>query len=176
MKTKTERILTVLKLLAFIGGIGYAIVCGSELLSFVASFISPGWAKHTFAVDQNIFSLLDHSVSFYAYIMSLVIVLSAMKSLIWFVVADLLLKLKLNNPFSIEVAKKLEKISYLLFGIWILSIVGKIYMNWLSKDTGLQPTRTIIGDEYLFIAGLAYIISQIFKRGIEIQEENDLTV
>ncbi|MBN2635649.1 MAG: DUF2975 domain-containing protein [Prolixibacteraceae bacterium] len=29
---------------------------------------------------------------------------------------------------------------------------------------------------FLFMAGLVFVISQIFKRGVEIQSENDLTV
>jgi hypothetical protein len=41
---------------------------------------------------------------------------------------------------------------------------------------GIQLPTHDMGDEYLFIAGMIYIISQIFKRGIEIQEENNLTV
>jgi hypothetical protein len=64
-----------------------------------------------------------------------------------------------------------------LLGVWIVSsIFWKISLYYLSKSTGLQLPTTNSGDEYLFITGIIYIISQIFKRGIEIQEENQLTV
>jgi Protein of unknown function (DUF2975) len=177
MKTKTGKILMVLKILALMGGIGYSIECGSELLSLVASFINPEWAKHTYAADQHIFGIREHSVWFYVYAMCLTIAVSALKAFIWYVVFDLLLKLKLQTPFSIEVEKKLERIAYLLLGVWVVSsIFWKIYIYYLSKATGIQLPTNNIGDEYLFFAGIVYIISQIFKRGIEIQEENHLTI
>jgi hypothetical protein len=177
MKTRTEKILVVLKFLALLGGIWYSILCGSQLLTLIASFINPGWAKHTYEVDLNIFSIRDHSVWYYVYAMCLTIAVSALKAFIWYVILDLLTKLKLQTPFSMEVEKKLERIAYLFLGIWIISsIFWKIYAYYLLQATGIQLPANNSGDEYLFIAGIVYIISQIFKRGIEIQEENQLTV
>ncbi len=177
MKIKTETILTVSKFLALLGGIWYSILCGSQLLTLVASFINPDWAKRTYEVDLNIFSIREHSIGFYVYAMCLTIAISAIKALIWYVVFELLLKLKLQTPFSMEVEKKLERIAYLLLGVWIVgSIFWKTYIYYLSKATGVQLTTNNSGDEYLFLAGIIYIISQVFKRGIEIQEENQLTV
>jgi hypothetical protein len=109
--------------------------------------------------------------------MSLTIAVSAIKVLIWYVVFELLSKLKLQSPFTMEVEKKLEKIAYLLLGVWIVSsFFWKTYIHYLSKETGILLTANNSGDEYLFMAGIIYIISQVFKRGIEIQEENQLTV
>jgi hypothetical protein len=177
MKTRTEKILEVLKFLALLGGIWYSILCGSQLLTLTASFINPDWAKHTYEVDLNIFSIRDHSVWYYVYAMCLTILVSALKAFIWYVILDLLTKLKLQTPFSMEVEKKLERIAYLFLGIWIISsIFWKIYAYYLLQATGIQLPANNSGDEYLFIAGIVYIISQIFKRGIEIQEENQLTV
>jgi hypothetical protein len=76
-----------------------------------------------------------------------------------------------------EVEKKLERIAYLLLAVWIVSsIFWKIYIYYLSQATGIQLPANTSGDEYLFMSGMIYIISQVFKRGIEIQEENQLTV
>ena len=76
-----------------------------------------------------------------------------------------------------EVEKKLERIAFLLLGVWIVSsIFWKIYAYYLSQATGIQLPATSTGDEYIFMAGILYIVSQIFKRGIEMQEENQLTV
>jgi hypothetical protein len=105
------------------------------------------------------------------------IAVSALKAFIWYVVFELLSKLKLQTPFSIAVEKKLERIAYLLLAVWIVSsIFWKTYMHYLSQATGIQLPANNTGDEYLFMAGIIYIISQVFKRGIEIQEENELTV
>jgi hypothetical protein len=177
MKSNTATILTFSKFLAFLGGIWYSILWGSQLTTFIASFINPEWAKRTYEVDLHLFSIREHSTGYYVFAMCLTIAVSVLKALIWFVVFDLLSKLKLQNPFSMEVEKKLERIAYLLLGVWIVgSIFWKTYIYYLSKDTGIQLPATNPGDEYLFMAGIIYIISQVFKRGIEIQEENQLTV
>jgi hypothetical protein len=177
MKIKTDTILMVSKYLALLGGIWYSVLCGSQLLTLVASFINPDWAKRTYEADLNMFSIRDHSIGFYVYAMCLTIAVSALKAFIWYVVFELLSKLKLESPFSMEVEKKLERIAYLLLGVWIVSsIFWKIYIYYLSKATGIQLPTNDSGDEYLFMAGIIYIISQVFKRGIEIQEENQLTV
>jgi hypothetical protein len=177
MKSKTETILTVSKFLALVGGIWLSILCGSQLLTLVASFISPGWAKRTYEADLNLFRIRDYSTGFYACAMGLNIAVLALKALTWYVVFELLSKLKLQTPFSMEVEKKLERIAYLLLGVWIISsIFWETYTYYLLKATAIQLPARNSADEYLFMAGIIYIISQVFKRGIEIQEENDLTV
>ncbi len=177
MKIKTETILTVAKYLALLGGVWYSILWGSQLTTLVASFVNPDWAKRTYEVDLNLFSIREHSTGFYVYAMCLTIAVSVLKAIIWFVVFNLLSKLKLQTPFSMEVEKKLERIAYLLLGVWIVSsIFWKTYIYYLSQATAIQLPTNNSGDEYLFMAAIIYIISQVFKRGIEIQEENDLTV
>src|SRR5580693_3676561 len=113
MKTKT--ILMILQILAFLGGIGYSIECGSQILSLAASFKNPDWAKRVYDAHQDLFILREQSISSYFYTMAIVIVILATKAFIWYRLADLLVKLKIETPFSILVAKRLEKIAYLLF-------------------------------------------------------------
>ncbi len=177
MKTRTEKILVVLRILAFMGAIKYSIDFGAQLTSLVAGFINPEWAKRTYQVNLDIFSIRARSISFYAYAMCLNIAVSALKATIWYVVFALLSKLKLQTPFSMEVEKKLERIAYLSLCVWIVgSIFWATYAYYLTQATGIQLPANNSGDEYFFMAGIIYIVSQIFKRGIEIQEENQLTV
>lgn len=177
MKTKTEKILVVLRILAFMGFIKYSIDCGAQLTHFAASFINTDWAKRTYEVNLDIFNIREKSIPYYSYAMCLTIAVSALKATIWYVIFALLTKLKLQTPFSMEVEKKLETIAYLSLGVWIVSaIFWKIYAYYLTQDTGIQLPANNTGDEYFFMAGIVYIISQVFKRGIEIEEENQLTV
>ncbi|HNP24460.1 MAG TPA: DUF2975 domain-containing protein [Panacibacter sp.] len=177
MKTRTEIILVVLKVLAFLGFIKYSIDCGAQLTNFVASFIDPDWAKRTYEVNLDIFNIREKSIPYYACAMCLTIAVSMLKATIWYVVYALQMKLKLQSPFSMEVEKKLEIIAFLLFAVWIVSaLFWKTFAYYLTQDTGVQLPADNSGDEYLFMAGIVYIISQVFKRGIEIQEENQLTV
>lgn len=177
MKTRTEIILTVLKYLALIAAIGFSIECGSQLFYFIASFINPEWAKNGYNYERSWYQIHQANTWYYICIMSLTISIAAIKAWIWYMVFGLLIKLELQSPFSMFVTKKLESIAWLLLGVWILgTIMTKSYAHYLLKDTGIEMATKFTGDEYFFIAGIVYIISKIFKRGVEIQEENQLTV
>lgn len=177
MKTRTESILMVLKVLALLAAIKYSIDCGSQLTSFIASFINPEWASRTYQVNLEVFNIRAHSIWYYSFGMSINILVLGLKAYIWYVVFELLSKLKLQSPFSMEVERKLEIIAYQLLGVWILSsFIWKTYIHYLLQDTSIQLPEISGGDEYFFMAGIMYIISQVFKRGIEMQEENQLTV
>ena len=159
------------------GGVWYSILWGSRLLTLVASFINLEWAKHTYEADLTLFGIREHNTGYYVFAMCLIIAVFALKALVWYMVYTLLSKLNLQTPFSMEVEKKLENIAYLLLAVWIVStIFWKTCIFYVASDTGIQLATNNNGSEYLFMAGIIYIISQVFKRGIEIQEENQLTV
>jgi hypothetical protein len=82
----------------------------------------------------------------------------------------------IKNPFTIEISSKIQKISYILFELWVISFIGNSYIGFVSKETGIDLANHFNHEEYFFMAGIVYIISQIFKRGVELQEENELTV
>jgi hypothetical protein len=74
-----------------------------------------------------------------------------------------------------EVVKKLESISYILLGTWVVTILSNAHTRWIEKMTGAFY-GTYESGEFIFIVGLVYIFSQVFKRGVEIQSENELTI
>jgi hypothetical protein len=108
--------------------------------------------------------------------MSFIIGLSVMHAYVWYRVVKLLSTLNLNNPFTRKVARALEEIGIQLFGIWVVSVIADQSIHAMAKHGGIDIGRLHPVHEVLFIAGIVYIISQVFKRGIEIQEENELTV
>ncbi len=177
MKTKTEVVLGVLKYLALIAAIGFSIECGSQILSFIASYINPGWAEKVYGAEPIWFQIRQNNTWYYMQLMSMIIATSAIKAWIWFLIFDLLLKIQLKSPFCLFVTKKLETISYMLFSVWLVMIlIGKSYSHNLMKTTGIELSGKYISHEYFFIAGIVFILSQIIKRGVEMQEENQLTV
>ena len=175
MQTKTEKILWVLRILAWIAMIGYTINLVSQIICLVISFKNPEAAKQIPGV-VNLLSLLLHNFRYYVIAMAFVIILSAMSVYLWHLVITLLSKLNLKSPFTIQVSQKLEKIAYWLFAIWVVHFIGKKYVDWISQSVGEQQDIITIGNEFLFIAGIVYIISQIFRHGIEMQEENQQTI
>ena len=82
----------------------------------------------------------------------------------------------MKNPFTVTISAKIQKISYLLFELWVVSFIGNNYIKFIGKESGIDLVNHFNQGEYFFMAGIVYIISQIFKRGVELQEENELTV
>lgn len=175
MKTRTEQILVVLKIVAWITMIGLSIEVGSKIISFIVSYFNPVAAKDLYKGLSYYELRVNHSW-LYHMVMSLVIIIGMLKVEVWIRVIQLFSDFNLQNPFKMSVAKLLEKIGYSLLTIAILGVIGNGFINWINHHYSLDYSKSFSVEESLIMAGLVYIISQVFKRGIEIQEENELTV
>jgi hypothetical protein len=89
-------------------------------------------------------------------------------------------KLDLSKPFNNEMRQFILLIGYIALGISLFSSWGSNYTNWLiGKDVIMPPLKELrleSADVWLFMSVALFVIALIFKRGIEIQSENDLTV
>ena len=105
--------------------------------------------------------------------------MAILKSYLFYVLIQLFAKLDLNNPFSTFVADKISTISHITFSIGIMSYVTQQSLeNFLGENYDAKNMNDFFVDSQAFImmAAIIYVISIIFKRGIEIQTENELTV
>ena len=127
-------------------------------------------------MHRYLLSLYHYDLMHYVISVSFVILLSAMYVYLWIMVIALLSKLNINSSFTVEVSKKLERVAYLLFAIWIINFTGDDYVLMAVKRDGEKLDIIKSSNELLFTSGIVYIISQIFKRGVEIQEENQQTI
>ena len=89
-------------------------------------------------------------------------------------------KLDMAQPFSKEVGRFILRMSYVTLLIGLFSWYGVKYTEWLVqqgvKMPDIQYLRLGGADVWLFMSVTLFVIAQIFKRGIEIQTENELTV
>lgn len=104
-----------------------------------------------------------------------IILWTLIKSYLAYLIIKLLAKINLINPFSMEIANRIVKLSYTIIFIWGLSFIVNLFDKWAALALGLEPLFEFRG-EVFFIAGLVYLIGNIFKRGVEIQNENKLTI
>ncbi|MCG6190451.1 DUF2975 domain-containing protein [Maribellus maritimus] len=176
-KIKTETVLTILKILAWIAFFGFAIQTTMYIISYIISFIKP---KGTwFAFDNlNLYGLKEQNFLKYTLTIVLLVVLTALKANIWYQATQIIQNIKIQSPFTMEITRRLEKISYFLLYIWILGYVGSTFSFWLTNQNEIAKSlhEGLSSKEFLFMAGLLFIVSQIFKRGVKLQSENDLTV
>ena len=178
MKKNNTTVLKGLHIASWIIFIGLCIEAGALLFNFIFTLFQP-------LATRNVYNGLDLSVLYekefphFVGIMSCIVILAFMKSYLFYLVVKLFTQLNIVAPFSVEIAKIIEKISYEAFSIAILSIITKQYAKRLIQkgyelsDTSAYWNATAA---FLMMAAIVYVISQIFKRGIELQQENDLTI
>jgi len=174
MKSKTETILIVLNTLVWIVFVGLMVETGAILISFIISLVKPEDAKNLYK-DVDLLELRRSGIVAYFFLVSVLIGLTAVKSFSAYLVLKILTQIKLENPFKIEIAQLMEKISYYILAVWVVSILLKMTIEILVQKHFLLRISSESG-EYLFLAGIIFIFAQVFKKGIEIQSENELTV
>ena len=177
MKTRTETILKIMHVLAWIALIGLAIETGAILVSYGVSWFHPIAAKDLYR-GMNLYEVSQYDFWLYTQMVSYVVALLVVKAYAVYLVIKIMMKVKLQSPFTIETTNRLENISYVLVGGVVISIISKVQIDWLQKhvrDFDINWIGENTG-EFLLVAGLVFIISQVFKRGVELQSENDLTV
>lgn len=167
-----------LSIIAWIIFVGLCIEAGALIVNFIISFFKP-------EIIQNLYQKLDLSKmyqrSIWAYwsMYSFILSISILKAVLFYVVINLLSKLNLANPFNGFVANQISQISYYTFSIGLLSHIARQTAKYLMhRGYEIDMLDQFWEDSQAFIlmAAVVYIIATIFKKGVEIQNENDLTV
>jgi len=173
MKKHTPAILTVLHILAWIAFIGLLIVAGSYIISYMVSIGNPVASKDLYK-GMDLSAYREQSFLNYSLIVAYKVMLYLVQAYIAFLVTRLLSKLNINRPFSDDVVELMQKISYSILFLWLVVMVNNIHSALLDKIYGIAATY--ISGDFIFLAGIVYVLAQMFKRGVEIQSENELTV
>lgn len=174
MKTKTEKILVVMNVLTWIVFIGLLIQAGAILISYGVSLFNSETAKNLYS-GMDLSSLRESGIWKYTGAVSFMIAILCLKAYTAYLVIKILSKINMSNPFNSEIAGLIEKVSFVILEIWIITIIANEYSNWLSKnDLVLRGTRE--AGEFIFLAGVIFVFAQIFKKGVELQSENELTI
>ncbi|HLV45748.1 MAG TPA: DUF2975 domain-containing protein [Flavobacterium sp.] len=155
--------------------IGLCIKAGAILISFIISlFVNAAGAQDLY-LGLDLSELYVAKKPYYIVIVLLLIALTALKALITYFAVKFFLKLNLIKPFSKEFASLFIKISYISLGTGVLATIANEFSSWISGQ-GINIPIYWAGNEILFFAGIIYLLALIFKKGIEIQSENDLTI
>lgn len=184
MKTKSgsQRMLNVLYVLSWIIFIGICIEAGVLICSAILTFtLSPEVAEHIWKeVDLSV--LYRYNSEHFLVEMILISIVSVLKAWLFYLIVKLLhdKKLNLSQPFNREVGRFISMLSYLSLGIGLFSFWGVKYSMWLTLRGVNMPDAASLrlggSDVWLFMGVILLVIAQVFRRGIEIQTENELTV
>jgi hypothetical protein len=178
MSKMNNLVFIILHVLAWLIFVGLSIEAGGLIVNFVFSIFKP-------EVVGNLYQKLDLSILykqsqwvFYG-MYGFVLFISILKAVLFYIVIQLHLKLDLTKPFSNFVSTKIAQISHYTFSIGIISyIASQIAKSLLLQgyDVAKLSPFWVDSSAFILMAAIIYIISVIFKRGIALQEENELTI
>ncbi|MEO8516914.1 MAG: DUF2975 domain-containing protein [Flavobacterium sp.] len=178
MSKRNNFVFKGLRIIAWVIFVGLCIEAGGLIVNFIFSLYKPEFV-------QNLYQKLDLSemyqrskwVFFSMY--SLILVISILKAVLFYVVVILVSKIDLSKPFNNFVSKQILQISYYTLSIGLLSYIAQQFAkNLLHRGFVTDNLNQFWADSQAFIlmAAVIYIIAIIFKKGVDIQNENDLTV
>ena len=175
MTNTNTSILKVMNILFWIAFIGLCIKTGAILTSFLISlFMNDAGARDLYS-GLNLYPVYAFSKFDYVATVSLLISLTGLKAFIAYLAIQFFLKFKLSKPFSAELTGLFLRISHVSLGTGVLALLAEGYTKRMLKE-GISVPIDWSGNEILFFAGVIYIGALVFKKGTELQTENDLTV
>ncbi len=158
--------------------IGLCIQAGAMLFTFVYSLFNPVVSQNLYE-GLNLSALREQNIWYYGGVLSIVLFIAGQKAYLFFLMIRIFLKINLIQPFSREVSKLISSISYVALEIGAGIIIASGIFKWMQvRGYELDRVPQILGGgfEFLLMAALLIAIGMVFKRGVEIQEENELTV
>lgn len=167
-----------LLVIAWIIFVGLCIEAGGLIVNFFFSQFKPEFV-------QNLYQKLDLTQMYkesklaffgvYGFIMTIAI----LKACLFYIVIRLMHKLDLSKPFNTFVSRQISLISYYTLSIGLLSYIARQVTKSLKHYDFITDNLNQFWEDsqaFILMGAVIYIIATIFKKGIEIQNENDLTV
>ncbi|MCC6411818.1 MAG: DUF2975 domain-containing protein [Saprospiraceae bacterium] len=178
MSTTNNFVFTALLIVAWIIFVGLGIEAGGLLVNFFFSIYKPEFV-------QNLYQKLDLTAMYqgsrlvFFSVYSLILSLAILKACLFYVVIMLMHKMDLAKPFDDYVARQILLMSYFTLSIGLLSHIARQFSkNLMHYGFNTDNLNQFWDDSQAFIlmGAVIYIIATIFKKGVELQNENELTV
>ncbi len=178
MSKTNNYIFTGLKIVAWVIFVGLCIEAGGLIVNFIFSVYNPEFV-------QNLYQKLDLSEMYerskwtFFGMYSFILIISILKAVLFYVVIILVTKINLSKPFNKFVSIQISQISYYTLSIGLLSYIARqTAKNLQHRGYQIDQLNQFWADSQAFIlmAAVVYVIATIFSKGVEIQNENDLTV
>lgn len=181
IKITTTQVLKVLQVLSWVLFIGLCIEAGGILFNACyASFFNPKVSAHFWGMDLSGLYAADRGA--FIGISLIMIIVAVLKAVMFYLIVKLFTEkgLDLAQPFSPVLKRFIVHLSALAAGIGLFSFYGQWqYSMHLTRSIGMPDKLDLHfagADVWLFMAVILFVIAQIVKRGIDIQQENDLTI
>ena len=182
MSLKTDYIFKSLNFLSWLIFIGVCVEAGGFIFNTFFTLLLDPVGAGKFWVEVNLSELYSFNQRDYVTVTTIMIIVAVMRALMFYFIVKIFhdKNFNLSQPFNEAVRQFILRIAYLASGIGLFSFWGANYTEGLVRQgvkmPELQYLRLGGADVWLFMGITLLIIAQIFKKGIELQNENDLTV
>ena len=182
MTRKTDYIMKTLIVISWIIFVGLCVQAGGFIFNafFTLLLETAGASKYWIEVDLS--SVYNYNQTYFVILISLMIIATVMKAIVFYFIINLFNEKTLNisMPFNETVKQFISTVAYLALGIGLFSFWGAKFTEQLVTQGLQMPDVAHLSlsgaDVWIFMSVILFVIAQIFKKGIEIQNENELTV
>lgn len=167
-----------LYIVAWLIFVGLSIEAGGLIVNFFFSLFKPEFVQNLYQKLDLTVMYKDSRLAFFG-IYSFILTISILKAFLFYIVVRLMHKMDLSKPFNPFVARQISQISYYTLSIGFFSYIARqLVKNLKHHGLVVDNINQFWGDSQAFIlmGAVIYIIATIFKKGVELQNENDLTV
>ena len=179
MTSKTNNLVFKgLQIVAWVIFVGLCVEAGGLIVNFFFSLYNPEFIPRLYQ-KLDLTEIYRGSKWAFFGIYSFVLIIAILKAYLFYLIIRLIHKMDLSKPFSTFVSRQISSLSYVTLSIGILSYLGRqIAKNLTHYGFATDPLNQFWADSQAFIlmGAVIYIIATIFKRGVELQNESDLTV
>lgn len=167
-----------LYVIAWLIFLGLSIETGGLFVNFFFSLYKP-------EVVANLYQKLDMMPIFkeskWAFfgLYSFLLEIGLLKVILFYIIIVLMHKMDLKKPFSLFVSKQISRVSYFTLSIGFMGYIAKkitASLNYYGFSTHYLDQFWVDSQAFILMGAVIYIIATIFKKGVDIQNENDLTV
>ena len=158
--------------------VGLSIEAGGLIVNFFFSLYNPEFVQNLYQKLDLTEMYKESSLAFFG-IYSFILTISILKACLFYIVIRLMHKMDLSKPFNSFVARQISQLSYYTLSIGLLSYIARrLAKNLMHHGFVTDNLNQFWADSQAFIlmGAVIYIIATIFKKGVDIQNENDLTV
>jgi hypothetical protein len=178
MVKDTNIIFKALRIIVWIIFISLCIEAGAILVNFIYSIVKPGVVKNLYN-KLDLSELHNSNPSSYFCLYSFVIAVNILKIFMFYKVIQLMQSLNIVKPFSAKVGEYITQISFITFATGLFIYVSKKVAEKLVQNSfELISLQSFLSDSkgFILMSAVVFVIATIFNKGIELQNENDLTV
>lgn len=178
MANRSTLVFKFLQIIAWVIFVGLCIEAGGLLVNFFFSLYKPEFVRHLYQ-KLDLSEMYSRSSWAFFGMYSFILLIAILKAYLFYIVIRLLHRIDMDKPFNQYVSIQFFQMSYFTFSIGFLSFIArhtaKSLIHYGYAVDGLNPFWED-SQAFVLMSAVIYMIAAIFKRGVDLQAENDLTV